>query len=297
MLKQITYTFPDNTSDSQRFFSQLTELLTELPNAEMQDNASLIITPSHPLGALPTTTFTHSNIPFPTLTLDNYQDLSLSIGNLHINPSAATNYQTSNKGFDRILSKQDSLGEYFELRASSLTIYRLPINELVTRLKGHIVRIDHTGINVPSVLISDEQWKQFIHTIARYGNLYKYPTTNAWPFILPTTLEEHKTDITHFPVGREPKLELVYDTYSPVPTIQIDIETDLRRVEVERLFAAPYGISFPDLADYFRTVYVHHAWPGLAIRFDIRFKSDAPGDWETGKWLVKDGGRIMPEKY
>jgi hypothetical protein len=159
-----------------------------------------------------------------------------------------------------------------------------------------MVRIDHTGVNIPSVLISNEQWQQFIRTVARHTNLYKYPTTDVWPFILPATPEEYETDIIQFPAGREPKLELVYDTYSPIPTIQIDIETDLTRPEVEQLFPAPYGISFPDLADYFRTVYVHHEWPGLAIRFDIRFKNNQPGgDWETGQWLVEDGGRIKPK--
>lgn len=294
MLKQITYTFPNGTPGSRKFFGQLIELLAEIPNTAMQ-GTNLTLTPSHPLGALPVTTFAHSNIPFPFLTLGDHQDLSLSVGNLCINPRTTKGYTADNSGFDQTLSKQDSLGEYFELHAPSTTIYRLPISELVKRLKGHMVRIDHTGINIPSALISDEQWKQFIHAVARHANLYKYPTTDVWPFILPATPEEHEADITRFPVGREPKLELVYDTYSPVPTIQIDIETNLPRPEVERLFPAPYGISFPDLADYFRTVYIHHEWPGLAIRFDIRFKSDRPGDWETGKWLVKDGGRIMPE--
>jgi hypothetical protein len=294
MLEQITYTFPNNTPESRKFFTQLTELLAKIPNTEVQEGTSLSFTPQLPLGALPKTTFTHADISFPVLTLGDRQDLSLSVGNLHINPTAAMSNQTDDKGFDQVLSKQDSLGGYFELRTSSTTMYRLPIDELVKRLEGHVVRIDHTGVNIPSALISNEAWKQFIHSVARHANLYKYPTTDVWPFMLPATSQEYETDITQFPVGREPKLELVYDTYSPVPTIQIDIETDLTRLEVEQLSPAPYGISFPDLADFFRTVYIHHEWPGLAIRFDIRFKSGQPGDWETGKWLVKDGGRIQP---
>jgi hypothetical protein len=295
MLNQITYTFPNSTPDSQNFFDQLIELLAEIPNAEVQESTNnLTFTPSQPLGALPKTIFTHSNIPFPLLTLGDHQDLSLNADNLHINPSAAMSYQADSKNFDQVLSKQDSLGEYFELHAASTTIYRLSINELAKRLKGHMVRIDHTGVNVPSALISREAWRRFISNVARHANLYKYPTTDVWPFILPATSEEYEAGITQFPVGREPKLELVYDTYSQVPTIQIDIETDLTRPEIERLFPAPYGISFPDLADFFRTVYIHHEWPGLNIRFDIRFKNDQPGDWETGNWLVKDGGRIKP---
>lgn len=292
MFKQIIYTFPDNTPGSREFFDQLIQLLEEIPNAQVRNHTSLTFTPSQPLDAFPTTTFMHSDVPFPQLRLGDSQDLSLSVGNLHINPDTAMRYQIDSRGFDQTLSKQDSMGKYFELHASSKTLYRLSINELVKRLSGHIVRIDHTGVNIPSALIPYEMWKQFIHSVARQANLYKYPTTDTWPFILPATVEEYETDIAQFTVGREPKLELVYDDYSPVPTIQIDIETDLTRPEVERSFPEPYGVSFPDLADFFRTVYIHHEWPGLAIRFDIRFKSDQPGDWETGKWLVEDGGRI-----
>ncbi len=291
MIDHILYTFPDDTPDNRKFFNQLTELLAEIPHAKLQDDSSLTFTPSRPRGALPKTTFAHADVPFPTLTLGDYRDLSLRVGNLQINPHAAMSYQMS-KSFDQVLSKQDALGGYFELHTSSATIYRLAISELAKRLKGHMVRIDHTGVNIPSRLVSSEVWKQFIDSVARRANLYKYPTTDVWPFILPVTPGEHETDITQFPAGREPRLELVYDTYSPIPTIQIDIETDLRRPEVEQLFPAPYGVSFPDLADFFRTVYVHHEWSGLDIRFDIRFKSDQLGDWETGKWLVEAGGRI-----
>jgi hypothetical protein len=295
MLERIIYTFPNDTPNSRIFFKQLTELLAVLPNADIQDDESLTIIPSKPVEALPTTSFAQSSVPFPQLNLGKSQELSLNIGNLHINPDPTVGYETDKKGFEQILAKHDILGEYFELHASSSIIYRLPMDELVKRLKGRIVRIDHTGINIPSALISDEPWKQFIRNVARQTNLYKYPTTDVWPFILPAAPEEYKTDITQFPIGREPKLELVYDTYSLIPTIQIDIETDLTRPEVEQIFPAPYGISFPDLADFFRTVYIHHEWPGLDIRFDIRFKSDQPGDWETGKWLVEDGGRIEPK--
>ncbi len=294
MLKQITYTFPNNTPDSQSFFQQLSELLAELPNARTHDNGSVIVAPIKPVDASPVTTFAQSDIPYPQLSLGDSPELSLHVGNLCINPAMAADYKVDDRDFDQILAKQDSLGSYFELRASSQTLYRLPMSELVKRLKGHIVRIDHTGINIPSALISNETWKQFMYHVAEQANLYNYPTTDVWPFILPATQVEYETDITQFPDGREPKFEMVYDTYSLVPTIQIDIETDLTRAQVERLFPAPYGISFPELADYFRTVYVHHEWPGLAIRFDIRFKSDQPGEWETGKWLVEDGGRIRP---
>jgi hypothetical protein len=284
--------FPVTTENNQAFFSSLSELLLELPNAQLQEDRSIEITASQPADTVPATIFALSDIPFPQIYFDSADELSLKVGNLRINP-VSSDYQVEGNGFSQILTKQDSLGSYYQLHAASYTIYRLDIKELMARLKGHIVRIDHTGVNLSSALMLRETWEQFTGELAKQTNLYKYPTGEDWPFILPATKEEHETDITQFPVGREPKFELVYDTYSPVPTIQIDIETDLTRPQVEELFPEPYGVSFPDLADYFRTVYVHHEWRGLDIRFDIRFKNDEPnGDWETGRWLVAEGGRL-----
>lgn len=291
MIKNITYRFPNNTLSDQTFFRSLSALLLELPNAKLQEDKSIIITATKPVDALPITTFRQSNTPFPQINFDDVVELSLDLGNLQINPEN-NDYEIEGNGFSQILTKQDSLGAYYELQTPTYTIYRLAIEEVVSRLKGHIVRIDHTGLNLPSALVSRKVWEQFIGDVAKQTNLYKYPTGEDWSFILPATPAEHETDITDFVVGREPKFELVYDTYSPVPTIQIDIKTDLTRPQVEELFPEPYGISFPELADYFRTVYVHHDWLGLAIRFDIRFKNEEPdGDWETGKWLVTEGGR------
>lgn len=292
MLQNITYKFPDNTESDRAFFQSLSSLLLELPNAQFQEDKGIEIKASQPANTLPVTIFTQSSVPFPQIHFDATPELALNLGNLQINPTS-TGYKVEGNGFTQILTKQDSLGAYYELQTPTFTIYRLATEELVSRLKGHIVRIDHTGLNLPSALVSRKVWEQFVGDVAKQANLYKYPTGEDWPFILPATSAEHEADITKFLVGREPKFELVYDTYSPVPTIQIDIETDLTRSQVEELFPEPYGISFPELADYFRTVYVHHDWLGLDIRFDIRFKNDEPGgDWETGRWLVVDGGRL-----
>ncbi len=295
MLKHIIYTFPNGTADSQIFFQQLIGLLAELPNASINENGNLEIVPLKPAGAVPTTVFSQSDVPFPQLDLGDNRELSMTVGNFRINPDVNLDYEYDDRGFDEILIKHDSLGTYIELHAASLTFYRLPLNKLIKRLKGHVVRIDHTGVNIPSTQISNKAWKQLIDKVASQTNLYKYPTNNVWPFILPATEDEFETDITQFPDGREPKFELVYDTYDPNPTIQIDIETDLTRVEVEQLLPEPYGVSFPEVADFFRTVYIHHEWLGLAIRFDIRFKSEGSSDWGTGEWLVKDGGRVTPQ--
>lgn len=283
--------FPDSTSSARNFFKNLQKLLGQLPNANVTDS-SIEMYASQPAHSLPATIFRQADVAFPQLHFDGNVEESLTVGNLQINPSPTGISRVVGKPFEAV-TKQDSLGVYCELQPSSLGLFRLPLEELCSRLDGHVIRIDHTGINLPTKLVTSDEWQHFIQYIAQQANVYNYPTGENWPFILPATREEHDSDITHFPIGREPKFEIVYDSFSPVPTIQIDVETDFERKEIERLFPQPYGISFPDLADFFRTVYIHHEWPGLNVRFDLRFKNDEPvGDWETGKWLVKDGGRI-----
>ncbi|SRR6266496_4592979 len=293
MIQNIIYKFPDSTAGDQDFFKHLSAILLELPNAQLQEDNTIEIIAVEPANALPKTIFTQSDVPFPQLCFDDVTELSLNVGNVLINPGQTSDHKIDERGFTKVITKQDVHGAYYELHVGTDIIYRLSIQEVATRLKSHIVRIDHTGFNMPSALVARNIWEQFVGNIAEQSNLYKYPTGEDWPFILPATPAEHVADIAEFPVGREPKFELVHDTYSPVPTIQIDIETDLTRAQVEQLFPEPYGISFPELANYFRTVYVQHPWPSLAIRFDIRFKNDEPdSDWETGKWLITEGGRI-----
>ncbi|HSX07448.1 MAG TPA: hypothetical protein VLG11_00990 [Candidatus Saccharimonadales bacterium] len=295
MINAITYVFPANDSASE-FYTRLRQLLGELPNAVSNSDGSLTLAASVPQNSLPITMFRQeAGLAFPYVQIGESNALGLRSGNLCINPNGKESISAPAEPLPKI-KKQDALGAYYEVRTPSMTLCRLPIEELQKRLAGHVVRIDHTGLNLPSASLSKEDWQAYIHTLARQCNLYRYPSGEDWPFILPATAGEFDADITAFPAGREPKFELVYDTYSTVPTIQIDIETDLLRAEVEQLFPEPYGVSFPDLADYFRTVYVEHDWRGLSIRFDIRFKEDNPNnDWNTGKWLVHDGGRIRKD--
>lgn len=269
MIQNIVYTFPKNTEQSREFFRYLSLLLKELPNST-STNEGVTLTASAPSKSLPTTSFELKGIAFPEIHIDADPELQLALGNFSIN-------------VDSVAKPPQDIAPI---------AMRLTIKELHKKLQNHIVRIDHTGVNIPTTLVSKEQWQTFVHHIASQSNLYNYPTSEPWLFILPATQTEYDTDITDFPAGREPKCELVYDAYSKIPTIQIDIETDLTRKEVEALFPEPYGVSFPDLADYFRTVYLRHEWIDLDIRFDLRFKSDKPGPWETGQWLVEDGGRI-----
>lgn len=103
-------------------------------------------------------------------------------------------------------------------------------------------------------------------------------------------------DIDYFVVvGREPRFELVYDQSGWEPEWQFALRTDLTRAQLEELFPEPEGITFPGLEEFFRVVRVDHTWPSLGIRFDLYYRiENGPSEWETGKWLVIEGGRICP---
>jgi hypothetical protein len=59
------------------------------------------------------------------------------------------------------------------------------------------------------------------------------------------------------------------------------------------MFPAPVGTALAGLEDIFRTVYVRHTWQNLEMRVDLCFRNDdGPSTWETGEWLVTEGGRI-----
>ncbi|NCU38160.1 hypothetical protein EOL96_03855 [Candidatus Saccharibacteria bacterium] len=289
MLKNIVYKFPQ-TNDGVHFYESLKSLLGELPNLTIESN-KLVIAASQPKEALPITIFMQDEVAFPEVHLGTDKALCLKVGNLHINPEQSQ--QIKSRPITKTL-RHDTLGRYYALQKADQTLFRLPMTELCKRLKGHLIRIDHTGINILSTLVSNDNWRSFINKLAQTTHLYRYPTGEAWFFALPATKTEFTQGITEFHTGREPKCELVYDTLSLMPTIQIDIETNLTKTDMERLFPEPYGVSFPELADYFRTVYVDHEWSGLNIRFDLRFNNEEPGgDWETGEWLVTDGGRLQ----
>jgi hypothetical protein len=273
MIKNITYLFPNHTPAEQDFFHHLDLLLEPLQNTSTE--GEVVLSPTQPAHSLPATVLALADVAFPQVQFEMDGPMALTVGNLCINPQPSTSLHVES-------TPRKPRHEH-----------ALPMDSIYARLRGHITRLDHTGINIPSSLIPRDTWQRFINHLAAESNMYRYPTGEDWPFMLPATQEEYEMDITQFPVGREPRCELVYDQFSVEPTIQIDVETDLAREQVEELFPDPYGISFPDLADYFRTVYIEHEWPGLRVRFDIRFKSDEPGDyWETGKWLVTKGGRI-----
>ena len=167
-------------------------------------------------------------------------------------------------------------------------IKRLNINDVSNKLSGHIKRIDHTGINLPTVLFDELEYQNLLDYFSSNGNMYSYPTGEPWPFLLPVTEYEHENEITNFKILREPRFEFVYDKYTNTVGIQIDIETDLSKNEIEDLFPKDQGVYYKGCT--FKAIYLDYG-ADLDIRLDVRYKSTY-GDWESGEWLVCEGKRM-----
>lgn len=293
MMENITFTFPKNTDSAEQFFSTLKSILTEAPHTVSSDRSFTFsaATPSHALPVISFRQDIHSDFPMwkPDFSRSFSPFVEKTIKSSYPNLGVAPLPHS----VDPATIRRDGLGRYYKIIQGEHSFYRLEISEVQKRLEGHVKRVNHFGVNFSSKLLARADWDKFVHEISLNCNLYKYPTTSDWLFVIPTTIEEFNADITEFPIGRDPKFELVYDIHSSIPTFQFDIETDLNYEEAKKLFPPPYGISFPDLTNLFRTVYIYHEWGKLNIRFDIRFKStDLANDWDTGKWLVTQGGRV-----
>jgi len=169
-------------------------------------------------------------------------------------------------------------------------IQKLSLEDVKSKLKGHIKRVDHTGINLPSNLYSKNDWLDLLRYLSPISNLYHYPTGEPWPFLLPSTIDEKLNNIHDFTLLREPRFEMVYDNFTDIVTIQIDIETDLSKSEVEALFPKNQGISFTSLENVFKTICLDYI-DYINVRLDVRFKC-SHSDFESGEWFVSQGKRI-----
>lgn len=169
----------------------------------------------------------------------------------------------------------------------------LGMGEFVTLSHGRLLQVDHTGIVIPADRMHANEWDLLKASVSLAGNLYRYPSEEAWPFLFPSTEPEFASEITEFNVLRHPKFELVYTDFPTPPVIQIDLETNFSRQETERLFPEPHGTCFPGLEGYFRSVFVRTPWPGFALRFDLRYdEKNRFHSWSNGKWVITEGGRI-----
>lgn len=256
MIENIEYIFPEYKENIE-LFDLLIKIFKEIPYATITENKEISFISEK---IKPKTTFKLSK---------DVNDIQLNIGN-----SKYTELLVGNR----------------EYRNDLNGIKRVPIKEISKKLKGHIKRIDHTGINLPTTIFSKEDWNELLKYLASKSNIYNYPTGEPWPFLIPTTEKENKTEINNFEIIREPRLELVHDKYTNRPTLQIDFETDLSKEEVEKLFPKEQGIYFEKLEEVFKSIYLEYN-SYIDIRFDIRFKT-IHDDFENGKWFVEEGKRI-----
>ncbi|MGW1672492.1 hypothetical protein [Streptomyces sp. NPDC002324] len=267
-LSEITFLLPD-APESHRFLGELRSLFAEVAYADLTGSARtpdrvgnrLTLTPPRPADARPVTAFELADVGAPEVAFG-----------AHLSVSARAAADTR------------------ETRALPA---RVDLADLTRRVAGHVRRVDHTGVNVPACVTSREQWHELVSAIASTSTMYRYPTGEDWPFVLPSTSDELLDDIHDFVVGREPRFELVHDQWLTQPQWQFALWTDLTRPELEQLFPEPEGMTFPELEEVFRVVPVRSPWPGLDIRFDLCYRTeDGPSDWETGAWLVSEGGRV-----
>jgi hypothetical protein len=278
-LSSVDLLLPQDSSQALSFFESLVSLIVGVPGAlRLEDR--VVFTAVNPPMALPRCTLRSVDVDFPQILLETDGVIDISVGGMHLHSSVV-----ASRG---AVASPDGPWEVRKL---------LSIEELCRRLAGHVVRFDHFGINIPEALLDRLSWNRLLGELAAISAIYKYPGGKDWSFILPTTEEELGDDIRRLVVGREPKFELVYER-RPWPLLQVSIRTDLRQEQVEALFPSPDGMSLPEVGQFFRSVEVAHPWPGLDIRFDLYYRSDeGTMEWETGRSLVLNGGRIKPEAY
>ncbi|WP_223166656.1 hypothetical protein [Nonomuraea sp. SYSU D8015] len=98
-------------------------------------------------------------------------------------------------------------------------------------------------MNLPASHTSPEQWQNLVNALASASTMYRFPTGETWPFVLPSTSDELLGDIHDFVAGREPRFELVYDQGLTQTEWQFALWTDLTRAELEQLFPEPEGTA------------------------------------------------------
>lgn len=197
------------------------------------------------------------------------------------------------EGFELVFENNDSKTEIFKFNPNPNTnlhpntnLQNITLDKFSTLIKNHINGIDHTGIVIFENNMKYELFNNKIKKITKNCNLYKYPNEKKWSFILPSTYKEIENEIVNFTQVRAPKFEFVFVKDKGNITIQIDIHTNLNKIELEKLFPHPIGIVFEGLEEYFRSVFIYSQLPFI-LRFDLRYKEkNIINDWNTGKYLV-----------
>ncbi|TVX96686.1 hypothetical protein [Cohnella terricola] len=275
-LKEISVIFPGHSQSEMEWNRAFRALFMEIPNQNLTFYPTV-------RDHQPMTSFRTKAVGFLEIKLHTTTPISARIGKLNILNNADAH--------DHSEPHHSEKAEVNHLSHSNPNT----IQSVYSRLKGYLVGIDHTGVNIPMSIMSRDNWEQLLSDLSPISNLYRYPG-EEWPFIIPANEEEFRHDIIDFTENRNPKFEWVYDRYASVPILQFALVTDLSKHELEEAFPAPIGFAIPGLEDIFRSIIIDSPWrEDLEIRFDLYYKRNQsnPTEWETGEWLVKEGGRIV----
>jgi len=273
-LKTLTFRFPANLPEELEFFESLTTLLSQDPFSQAAPD-QVTFMPSNSPAALPGTRLERSQTAFPEILFETDQAISFNVGDLQIRSQTAGN-----------LALQST-----SLISSAPPDPWLTSKELQKKFKGHILRLDHSGVEFPAAMMERTTWDGLLQSLATVCNLYAYPKGEDFPFVLPADEDEFLGEIERFTLARGPKFEMTYG-YTHLPTLQFSLDTNLSRTEAEALLPAPAGFILPGV-ETFRSALLTHPWPGLEVRLDFNFHVDGqPTPWDTGEWIVREGRRM-----
>jgi hypothetical protein len=324
-LQAITYRLPHSEA-STAFLSALRTMLAVVPYVAAAPGR-IQLTPPAPAGALPVTVFELADVPGPQLRCGDAWSLNVdaavtpvAAGPLSAAPTEATRSSavrpppaagSPEADTTATVAPRPPMAPHtaaFSTAAASGTAAStvaaaaaaeppgVDMADAAALLGGHVAAVDHTGVNLPAATVPPVRWADIVAAIAEVSTLYRYPTGEPWLFVLPSTQSEHADDIRDFPDGREPRFEVVHDEWLDGLLWQFALHTDLSREELEAMFPEPAGVAFPGLGEVFRAVTVRSPWPGMQLRLDLYYHRGLRSDWETGEWLVAEGGRIRRER-
>jgi len=190
-----------------------------------------------------------------------------------------------------IFVKSDNTGEYLQVKWPFATYTQLNFQQLYNRVVDKVVSLDHIGVNINPRLLPKARYEKMKKITAGSSCLYRYPTKQEWPFIVPASLSEQQEKIKTG-IKRDPKFEFVYNFSYPYPEIQLDLQTSLPPKETLALFPPPYGYYDPDpkTGDYCSSVFVYTGWANVSLRIDLRFYIP---NFSSTDWLLSKGSRII----
>jgi len=273
-LHQIRYLLPYNTASS-LWLETFVPVLESVPQAEWLGDR-LVIVPDYPPGAVPATTLELSRVDRPTVVLDTIGLVVIEMGGVRV------------VGWDsrdpvRLPAPEPVTPDHPPLE----------VTEIAARLRGHVIRVDHSGVEFPTARVPISAWERLLDVLGAAANLYHHPDVDTeMPFVLPASGDEFSGEIAAFGGVRVPKFELTYG-YVTSPLLQFHGDTDLDRASLDALFPEPQGFNLPGV-ETFRSVYVAVPWPGVTLRLDLTYAmpGEPPEGWISGEWLVREGRRL-----